>query len=380
MEDARKLLESLMGPNRNIDRQEFKKKKGQAFKEDNICKHYLVGFCPKHEGLFHSTKRDLGSCTKIHSDAMKAELEAHKDTSKYTNDYENSLKKHLEELVRSADAWVARERGNIMDLNRSLEESGPSDLAKGEIKKLQEQASLLLNEAEDLAERGNMEGSKLKAEMATEVTKRALEWEEKAKAARKDDVCDICGSRMESGDTRVAKFRHSEGKVHLGYVKIREFLHGLRARIREREYAIEKIREERRNRGEPSRTPVRRSRSRSRGGRDRERDRGDRSRTDRRDDGDRSRAGGRGGDDRDADDRRRSERGRDSDRRAGDRDRGDDRGGGGGGSYDEPRGGRDRRGRDREYDDRGSDGRGRGGGGGNDRSRGSGGRRPELLT
>jgi len=59
MDDARKLLDSLMGQTRNVDLKEAKKKKGQNFKEENVCKFYLVGFCPQNEQLFKNTKRRL---------------------------------------------------------------------------------------------------------------------------------------------------------------------------------------------------------------------------------------------------------------------------------------------------------------------------------
>ena len=53
MDYARKLLDELMGPNRNGDQKIFKK-----YWDDDVCKHFLVDFCP-HD-LFVNTKSDLG--------------------------------------------------------------------------------------------------------------------------------------------------------------------------------------------------------------------------------------------------------------------------------------------------------------------------------
>eukprot|EP00408_Alexandrium_pacificum_P024079 CAMPEP_0171198066 /NCGR_PEP_ID=MMETSP0790-20130122/22734_1 /TAXON_ID=2925 /ORGANISM="Alexandrium catenella, Strain OF101" /LENGTH=281 /DNA_ID=CAMNT_0011663325 /DNA_START=136 /DNA_END=976 /DNA_ORIENTATION=+ len=235
MDEARKLLDSLMGSHRNVDRKEAKARKGQNFKEGQVCKHFLLGFCPQYEDLFHSTKRDIGKCNKVHSEAMRLEFEACPDRERYQSEYERGLRYYLEELVRGADEWVARERRNIQVANQQIEESGPNEIAKAEIKKLNDQAAALFLEAENLAEADNFDESKVKLELAEEVKKRASDWEEKARTVRTEDVCEVCGSRMESGDPSKAKFRHEDGKIHLGYVKIRQWLQDVRQRVRERE-------------------------------------------------------------------------------------------------------------------------------------------------
>eukprot|EP00927_Polykrikos_kofoidii_P007159 TRINITY_DN1290_c0_g2_i1.p1 TRINITY_DN1290_c0_g2~~TRINITY_DN1290_c0_g2_i1.p1 ORF type:complete len:313 (-),score=44.34 TRINITY_DN1290_c0_g2_i1:73-1011(-) len=232
MDEARKLLDSLMGSHRDLDRKLTKAKQGQHFLEDNICKFYLLGFCPQFEDLFHSTKRDIGKCCKVHSDAMKAEFEAHPDSARYRIEYERQLKYYLEGLVRMADEWVARERRNIQTTNQLIEESGPNEIARAEIKSLSDQASTLLAEAESLAEDGKLVDSKTKVKLAEELKQKAGEWEEKARTARTEDVCEVCGSRMESGDANYARYRHQEGKVHVGYVKIRQWLDDVREKLK----------------------------------------------------------------------------------------------------------------------------------------------------
>mmetsp|Transcript_145307 Transcript_145307/g.253596 ORF Transcript_145307/g.253596 Transcript_145307/m.253596 type:complete len:310 (+) Transcript_145307:145-1074(+) len=305
MDDARKLLDSLMGSHRNADKKEVAARKGQNFKEDNICKFYLVGFCPQHEELFVSTKRDIGMCGKVHSDAMKEELEAHPDKERYMAEYEKGLVRYLEELVRLADEWVARERRNIANANAQIEESGPNEVAKAEIKRLNGQAAGLIAEAEEAAETGNIEDSKAKLDLADEVKQKAAEWENKAKALRTEDVCEICGSRMESGDAQRARFRHLEGKIHLGYKKIRSFLADLNKRKKDREAPVKQCSEEKRkDKGDDAAVVRDRSRSRSRG---KDRDRRDRRRDGRDDKKDRER-------ERDRDRDRDRDRGRDRDR------------------------------------------------------------------
>lgn len=233
MDDAKKLLDSLMGSARNLDRKEAKARKGQNFKESDICKFYLLGFCPQHEELFHSTKRDIGSCSKVHSDAMKEEYEASPDKAKWEREYGRQLRTYLEELVRGADDWVEREKRNIKALNDQIQAEGPSHIAQAEIKKLTEQATDLIAEAETAAEEGNIPESKRMLELAEECKAKADSYEDKAKAARTEDVCNLCGSRLESGDPNKAKFRHEDGKIHFGYVKIRKWLADIRQRLDE---------------------------------------------------------------------------------------------------------------------------------------------------
>jgi len=277
MDEARKLLDSLMGSHRNVDRKEARTRKGNYFKEDNICKFYLIGFCPQHEDLFHSTKRDIGRCPKVHSEAMKSEFEEHPDKEKFLGEYERQLKNYLEELARGADERVARERRNIQAANQQIEEAGPNETAKAEIKKLNDQAAALFLEAETLAEDDKFNESKVKLELAEGIKKRAGDWEEKARAARTEDVCEVCGSRMESGDPSKAKFRHEDGKIHAGFVKIREWLTDIRKRVREREERGDT--DDTTRRGSDRDRDRDRRRSRSRGGdKDRERDRRGRDR------------------------------------------------------------------------------------------------------
>jgi len=238
MDETRKLLDSLMGTNRNASAQEVKKTKGVNFKERHVCKHYLCGFCPMHEELFHSTKRDLGECTKVHSEAMVEEFKNHPDHDKYRREYEQGLRTYLEGVVRDADDWVAREKRNIQFTNQQLADSGPNDVAKQEIAKLREQVQLLYGEAEEVAEKGDIEGSKAKTLLAEQVKIKAEDYESKARAPISELVCEICGLRTEGGDES-RRFTHLQGKIHLGYARLRDALAALRKKHREEDQARE---------------------------------------------------------------------------------------------------------------------------------------------
>jgi len=227
MDDARKLLDSLMGQTRNMDVKEAKKKKGNNFKEDDVCKFHLLGFCPIDQQLFRNTKRHLGDCEKVHSDALKEEYEEHPQKEEYQARYLKDAIRYLEGVVRTADEAVARVKRNIEAANKDLEEKGPNDVAKQEIEKIRERCNGLLKQAEELAEAGDIAGSKEKHQEFEETKAKADEWEQRCKVPMKEEVCEICGLRPEDGDG-MRKFAHTEGKIHIGFVVIRDWLNKFR--------------------------------------------------------------------------------------------------------------------------------------------------------
>lgn len=111
MEDARALLDSLMGQTRDVKKDKRQKgSAGNGFKHESVCKLWLVGFCPENEELFHNTKRDLGPCHKTHFDVHKREFNEHPDHAKYKAAYEARLLRHLTSILRRCDEWILREK------------------------------------------------------------------------------------------------------------------------------------------------------------------------------------------------------------------------------------------------------------------------------
>jgi hypothetical protein len=76
--------------------------------DPKVCRSFLVGTCP-HD-LFTNTKQDLGPCPKVHSEPLKSEYEATKDTAKYgfEYDYMRDLQKYIDECNRRIDAAQRR--------------------------------------------------------------------------------------------------------------------------------------------------------------------------------------------------------------------------------------------------------------------------------
>lgn len=70
LDSQRELLDSLMGINRNNDRDEDRI---VDFHDERVCKFYLLGLCP-HD-MFLNTKMDCGPCSRMHIDSLKEEFE-----------------------------------------------------------------------------------------------------------------------------------------------------------------------------------------------------------------------------------------------------------------------------------------------------------------
>jgi len=321
------LLDSLMGGARDASLEEAEKSKGKQFTVDNVCKPYLLGFCPQHE-LSNSklvTKRKLGECRKVHSDAMKKEYETSPDKATYRAKYEKQFLPFLESQIREADAWVSRERANVQKTASQYENekttiSSMPDSVRDQIESMTKDMNKMMASAEDCAESGDIEGSRFKVELSEEIKERITELQDAhpdyTVNLREEWVCDVCGTRTEAvTEKNTARFQaHFTGKVHLGYAKIREWVRDIRKRQRDasvvrlkkeeeqdkddqrrrhsrsrdkkvRETEKEKEKEKETEKDEEADTDRRRRRSRSREGRkDRDRDRRDRDR-----DGDRRR-------------------------------------------------------------------------------------------
>mmetsp|Transcript_82893 Transcript_82893/g.210959 ORF Transcript_82893/g.210959 Transcript_82893/m.210959 type:complete len:348 (-) Transcript_82893:76-1119(-) len=339
MKSAKDMLDSLMGPSRNMA---AKDRKGDDFKMDNVCTHFFVGLCPGQLLCKHVDA--VERCKLLHSVALKEELEKHPDCEKYKREYEDKYTRRLEEICSDADAKVAKEKRKCRPPETVIK---LPDHLKIKVQCYEEARAERLKEANDRGEAGDLEGSQM-AMRSSQQAQRDIDGINKAHTSTfpGEDVCKLCGIKYLLGGAGVTGYErlkdgelweedHYKSKGHEAYKQVRDALTEMRKKRREREQEDDTARK-------PGKE---RSRSRDRGGgregKERERDtrdRGDRRDTDRRDGGGRDQGGDRRGD-------RDGERG-------GDRDR--DRGGNGrdGGGRD----GGDRRDNNR---DRGRDNRDR---------------------
>lgn len=230
MNKAKALLDSLMGPSRNVS---TKERTGEDFLQRNVCKHYLVGFCP-HNVLGGEIDMLDSKCTRLHSVEMKKEFKSHKDHAKYRKDYEDSLLRLLSDICADADARSVREHKK----KRSAENvTRIPDYLNVKIKEYEKSRASLLKIAEEKRAAGDGSG----AEHAETEAGRAESQIEHIKQSHSyyfagEDVCEACGKRYLLG--KFGEFQevywgqragqpiddHFDTNMHKGFVLIRDKL------------------------------------------------------------------------------------------------------------------------------------------------------------
>jgi len=293
--DAKALLDSLMGTSRDKPKDQ---KRDDDWKEDNVCKYFLVGFCPaaENDNWFHNAK--LGNvqvCKKVHSERLKQDFDKHPEHSKFERKYEVQFLTYLEGLIAGADARVSREKANITNSSKEKKVvKVPTELQNNYDKMLAE----LRHQTSDAAmldRHGQSNASKALAERADKLKEeiKALE-EQYTFTSAGDTVCEVCGVRC-SLDSEKLYEGHVNSNLHSAYARIREKAKDLKEKIKnlppeqedkekiEKKKKKSKSRSRRRSREKSksrersrrrSRERDRRSRDRDRKGRDRGSDRG----------------------------------------------------------------------------------------------------------
>lgn len=308
MNKQKAMMDALMGTARNVAE---KDKTGDEFKGDDICKHFLVGFCPDHSfgKLLQKERNPLDNrplmpapCTMTHSAVMKADFEKHAKAESFRREYEDSLLKRLQEIVADMDRMILIGKPKCAPQEKYMRFIGdPRIAAQRTI--LKEEKDRLTSEVVRRGEAGDVVGAQDAADKIKEcITQIDLIELKHTVDFPGEECCPVCSFRYLKGEKTPSKDLsgyvwqedHVSNKSHKAYLEIRDRFEKLRAKKKERQ-------------SEPKKAKSR-SRSRSKHSRDRDQGRGDSDR--------------RGGDRRD--DNRRRDRSSDKGR---DNDRGYDRGG-----------------------------------------------------
>mmetsp|Transcript_44878 Transcript_44878/g.129791 ORF Transcript_44878/g.129791 Transcript_44878/m.129791 type:complete len:294 (-) Transcript_44878:1205-2086(-) len=258
MNAQRALLDSLFGKDRDLAAVDASKR--QSFKDDDVCKYYLVGDCP-HEMFVNQEGRTavnspIGACKKQHSEAMRERLKADPDYEKYRRRYLSDLQATLQRLVDDNDR-----KARLVKQKLSAGVSCTSETAEavsGHICARETLVSEKMTAAEKMAEEGNMEASQDTVREAEKLAheKYRLSRLKEVAEAWVDDLCQVCGSQiswraieeLEARD-RGRPHPHTMGSWHRGWARAREALAAVRRQL---------------SRGEGEGPPARGSRSRSR--------------------------------------------------------------------------------------------------------------------
>uniref|UniRef100_A0A671G352 LUC7 like n=1 Tax=Rhinolophus ferrumequinum TaxID=59479 RepID=A0A671G352_RHIFE len=226
----RALLDQLMGTARDGDETRQRVK----FTDDRVCKSHLLDCCP-HD-ILAGTRMDLGECTKIHDLALRADYEiASKERDLF---FELDAMDHLESFISECDRRtdLAKKR-----LAETQEEISAEVSAKAEkVHELNEEIGKLLAKAEQLGAEGNVDESQKILMEVEKVRAKKKEAEEEYRNSmpassfqqQKLRVCEVCSAYLglHDNDRRLAD--HFGGKLHLGFIQIREKLDQLRVWIK----------------------------------------------------------------------------------------------------------------------------------------------------
>uniref|UniRef100_A0A3P9PW20 LUC7-like (S. cerevisiae) n=1 Tax=Poecilia reticulata TaxID=8081 RepID=A0A3P9PW20_POERE len=214
---------------------------------------------------------DLGECTKIHDLALRADYEiASKERDLF---FELDAVDHLETFIADCDrrTELAKKR-----LAETQEEISAEVAAKAEkVHELNEEIGKLLAKAEQLGAEGNVDEAQKVLQEVEKVRTRKKDAEEEYRNSmpassfqqQKLRVCEVCSAYLglHDNDRRLAD--HFGGKLHLGFIQIREKLDQLKVHafwISSCVYFRSRSRDRRRRRSRSSSRDRRRSRSRSR--------------------------------------------------------------------------------------------------------------------
>ena len=106
---ARKILDELMGPDRNKLPSE-RGASGVRYSDQGVCRHYLVDFCPHLQ--FLNTKSDIGPCPrKYHEELLREKFL--KEGQRDKESYEREFLDYLEQLVGDLEKRLRRGRERL---------------------------------------------------------------------------------------------------------------------------------------------------------------------------------------------------------------------------------------------------------------------------
>lgn len=139
MNKAKALLDSLMGPSRDVSNKE---KSNDEFLESSCCKHYLVGCCPnailgKKLEAIRKAPNDFcicpgvmfdrpsvinpEGCPKLHSVGLRDQFKQHPKSEKYRREYEDDLRKFLTTVMQEVAKKTVHEKKKREELGRDID-------------------------------------------------------------------------------------------------------------------------------------------------------------------------------------------------------------------------------------------------------------------
>jgi len=239
-DQMRAMLDQLMGTSRNGEENKYRLK----FSDPKVCKSFLLTCCP-HE-ILSSTRMDLGECPKVHDLALRADYEQATATKDYY--YDIDAMEHLQSFITDCDRRTESAKKRLAETQEEL--SAEVAAKANKVHDLAEQIGKKLAKAEQLGADGLVEDSMKLMEEVEDLRKKKASAEQEYRNSmpassyqqQKLRVCEVCSAYLGIHDNNGRLADHFGGKLHLGFIKIREKLEDLKKTVESRR---EKRREER---------------------------------------------------------------------------------------------------------------------------------------
>ncbi|XP_051538216.1 putative RNA-binding protein Luc7-like 1 isoform X4 [Myxocyprinus asiaticus] len=221
---------------------------------------------------------DLGECSKIHDLALRADYEiASKERDLF---FELDAVDHLESFIADCDRRTELAKKRLAETQEEISAEVAQKAEK--VHELNEEIGKLLAKAEQLGAEGNVDEAQKILQEVEKVRIRKKDAEEEYRNSmpassfqqQKLRVCEVCSAYLglHDNDRRLAD--HFGGKLHLGFIQIREKLEQLKKTVQEKQEKRNQERLKRREEREKEEKMKKQTRSRSRerkSSRDRER-------------------------------------------------------------------------------------------------------------
>ncbi|XP_045476035.1 putative RNA-binding protein Luc7-like 2 isoform X2 [Harmonia axyridis] len=191
-------------------------------------------------------RMDLGECPKIHDLALRADFENAQRIKDYF--YDLDAMEHLQAFISDCDRRTESAKQRLAETQEEL--SAEVAVKANSVHELAEQIGQKLAKAEQLGQESFVEESMKLMEEVEELRKKKLDAEQEYRNSmpassyqqQKLRVCEVCSAYLgiHDNDRRLAD--HFGGKLHLGFIKIRE-------KLAELEKSADKRRDEKRKAG-----------------------------------------------------------------------------------------------------------------------------------
>ncbi|XP_035254560.1 putative RNA-binding protein Luc7-like 1 isoform X1 [Anguilla anguilla] len=235
------------------------------FSDERVCRSHLLSCCP-HD-ILSGTRMDLGDCPKTHDLALRADYEiASQDRDLF---FELDAVDHLESFISDCDRRTELAKKRLVETQEEISAEVAEKAEK--VHELNEEMGKLLAKAEQLGAEGNVDEAQKVLQEVERVRGRKRDAEDEYRNSmpassfqqQKLRVCEVCSAYLGLHDNDQRLADHFGGKLHLGFIQIREKLEQLKKTVADKQEKRNQERLKRREERDREERMKKRTRSRS---------------------------------------------------------------------------------------------------------------------